>query len=220
MQKNIRLLPILTALAILVGACLPQQAATQSSEEIAAQISTSVAQTVEAQNQILTFVAMTVDAQNTATALAQSQALPQFTSTPIQLPLASPEFTATPFVVAASGGGGGGGSSPRAQYACSWREVLPRTNIIGAGESFDVVWVITNTGTKGWPAGQDLDYVNGPKMSPFLGKELPALKPEDSVTISFVATAPTEKGLYGMQFKVEGGLCWPALNIQVGILHP
>lgn len=213
MQKNIRLISVLMALAIFIGACVPQQSlATQSPADVAAQVATSVAMTVDAQAQIGTFVAQTVEAQNAGTAAVQ----PQFTATLVPAPT-SVLPTVTPFVISGGGGGGGGGGgSSSAQYACSWREVLPRTNTIRAGESFDVVWIITNTGTKGWPAGKDLDYVNGTKMSPFLGKELPALKPDDSVTISFVATAPTEKGLYGTQFKVEGGLCWPALNIQVG----
>ncbi len=216
MQKTIRLMPVLMALAIVVGACVPQQATTTQSPQATAalaQVETAVAMTMEAQGQIATFVAQTVEAQNAGTAAAQ----PQFTQTPLPVPTSISILpTVTPFVISGGGGGGSGGGSSRAQYACSWREVLPRTNIIRAGESFDVTWVITNTGTKGWPAGKDLDYVNGTKMSPFLGQELPALKPDDSVTISFVATAPTEKGLYGTQFKVEGGLCWPALNIQVG----
>jgi hypothetical protein len=213
MHKTIRLLPVFLALAILVGACIPAQASTtQSPEEIAGQVATSVAQTLEAQNQIGTFVAQTVEAQNAGAAQ------PQFTATVVSVPTLTPLPTATPFVVIPSGSGGssGGGSSSRPQYACSWTEVLPRTNVFRPGTSFDVVWIITNTGTKAWPAGKDLDYVNGPQLSSFLGQELPAMKPGDRVTISFEATAPSEKGLYGMQFKVEGGICWPALEIQVG----
>ena len=135
MQKTIRLMPVLMALAIVVGACVPQQTTTTQSPQATAalaQVETAVAMTMEAQDQIATFVAQTVAAQNTGTAAAQ----PQFTQTPLPVPTTISILpTVTPFVVSGGGGGGGGGSS-RAQYACSWREVLPRTNIIRAGESF------------------------------------------------------------------------------------
>ena len=57
MQKTIRLIPVLMALAIIVGACVPQQAtATQSPQATAAlsQVETAVAMTMEAQGQIAT----------------------------------------------------------------------------------------------------------------------------------------------------------------------
>jgi hypothetical protein len=57
--------------------------------------------------------------------------------------------------------------------------------------------------------------MNSTVISTYSGQELPALKPGDSTTIRFEANAPKKPGLYGMQFKVEGGLCFPALNIEV-----
>ena len=212
MRNTIRLTTLLLVLAVSTGACLPATPtqAPNTPVDIQAQVNTAVAQTIAAQNQIGTSVAQTLEAQITLT--------PTLTETPIP--------TITPLVLQTSthlpsGGGGGGGTLHKADYACSWREVYPRfNNNIRPGESFDVVWVITNTGAKAWPAGKDLDYVNGTVLSPFLGHELPAMKSGDSVTISFVATAPMDRGLYGMQFKVEGGLCWPALNIEVGKKDP
>jgi hypothetical protein len=104
----------------LLGACLPGGQG-PSSEEIAQQIGTAVAQTIEAQGQIATSVALTVAAQQAeeegplpTPTLIRAEPLP--TLTPI-LP------TATPFVIAPStsgggGGGGGGGTNPSAEYSC------------------------------------------------------------------------------------------------------
>lgn len=200
---------VVLAVTAVLAACLPGQ----SPEQIQAQVQTSVAMTVESQNQMGTAVALTVQAQLPA-ATATSSPTPIGLSLPTLTPIIP---TVTPFVVVPpSSGGGGGGGSTKAQYACSWTELKPTTNVFSPGDAIDVKWVITNTGTKKWDAGKDLDYVSGTKMSSFLGEELPALKPGDSVTVTFDANAPMQKGLYGMQFKVEGGLCWPALNIQVG----
>jgi hypothetical protein len=150
----------------------------------------------------------------TAQAPAATQTLAP-TPIPLNLPTVDPNVaTVTPFVVMSASGGSGGSSRPT--YGCSWTEVKPKTNVFSPGDAIDIVWIITNTGSAAWPSKKDLDYVSGTKFSPFTGQELPALKPGDTVTVSFEGNAPLEKGLYGMQFKVEGGLCWPAINIQVG----
>ncbi|HTP00791.1 MAG TPA: NBR1-Ig-like domain-containing protein [Anaerolineales bacterium] len=198
---------IVAALAALVTACTPAPA-TLSPEDIQAQVATQVAATVGAQADVDAAVAGTLTAQAPAATLPPTQiALDLPTATPIAA-------TVTPFVVVSSGGGGGG--STKATYACSWTEMKPKTNEFSPGDAIDIVWIITNTGSAAWPSKKDLDYVSGTKFSGFTGQELPPLKPGDSVTVSFEGNAPKEKGLYGMQFKVEGGLCWPAINIQVG----
>ncbi|GEM_PF-1620500 len=205
LRAVLKSMTIVFAVAILLAACAPQQ----------------VAPTQDIQARVATSVAMTVAAQNAQTAAVQPLATATFTptDTPATVPTLTPILaTATTFVIVPpfpSGGGGGGGAPVPAQYACSWIELKPRTNVFSRGDAIDVKWLITNTGTKKWEAGKDLDYVSGTIMSTFLGQELPALSPGDSVTISFDANAPMTKGLFGMQFKVEGGLCWPALNIQV-----
>lgn len=208
-KKSALVALVLTAL---LAACAPAQ----SPEQIQSQVQTSVAMTVQAQNQMGTSVAQTVDAQSGQQALATS------TSTSIATSVVVPSITPviipspTPYAVAPSSGGGGNVSAP--QYACSWTEIKPRTNAFSPGDAIDVEWIITNTGSEPFGYKRDLDYVSGTKMSTFLGEQLPDLKPGDSVTVIFDANAPMQKGLYGMQFKVEGGLCWPALNIQVGKL--
>lgn len=194
------------ALAAVLAACVPAQ----SPEQIQLQVATSVAMTVQAQGQMADAVAGTLTAQ-----APQPTATSSPTAIPLNLPTVPSFATVTPFVVVPSGGGGGGGGSAPT-YGCSWTEVKPKINVFKPGDPIDIVWIITNTGTAAWPSKKDLDYVSGTKFSPFMGQELPALKPGDSVTISFEGNAPAEKGLYGMQYKVEGGLCWPAINIEVG----
>lgn len=208
MQVFRRPLFTLILLTVLVTACAPGQQPGPSADEIQAQIATGVAMTVQAQNQMGTSVAMTMQAQAPA---ATATLAP--TEIPLDLPTLTPVFipTVTPFVVS-----GGGGSNPAPKYACSWTELKPRLNTFSPGDYIDVKWVITNTGSEPFGYKRDLEYVSGTQMSSFLGKQLPDLAPGDSVTISFDATAPSKNGLYGMQFKVEGGLCWPALNVKVG----
>jgi hypothetical protein len=131
----------------------------------------------------------------------------------------TPLATVTPFVVTPSSGSSGGttgGSTTAALYACSWYEVKPTINVFKPGDGFNVKWVITNTGTKDWVAGKDFKFNSGTAMSSFTGVQLPAIKSGDTYTVTFGATAPTKPGFYEMQFKVEGGLCFPALDIEVG----
>ena len=196
------------AAAAVLAACAPGQA---SPAQVESQVGTSVAMTVQAQDGMAAAVAATLTAQ----APASTATIPP---TPIVLSLPTSSdpanATATPFVVVpASGGGSSGSGTPL--YSCSVREVKPKVNQFKPGDPIDVVWVITNTGSKAWPSSKDLHLMNSTVISTYVGGELPALKPGDSTTISFEANAPAKPGLYGMQFKVEGGLCFPALNIEV-----
>jgi hypothetical protein len=200
---------VVVAIAALLAACAPAQAPTQDQGQVA----TAVAATVQAQaGSVAASVLSTLTAQAPAATATESP-----TPIALDLPATNTPFpTSTAFVVTSGGSGGSTGGSSAPLYSCSVREVQPRTNVFHPGDtSIQVTWVITNTGTKDWQAGKDLHYVNGPMLSNYTGQELPALKTGDSVTIHFVAAAPLKKGLYGMQFKVEGGLCWPALNLQV-----
>lgn len=202
---------VVLATAALLAACAPAQT---SPEQVQSIVATSVAMTVESQNNMALAVAQTLTAQvplPTATA--------SLTPIALTLPGSDPALaTATPFVVVPASGGSAGGNSAAdpALYACSWREVKPKINVFKPGDPIDVVWIITNTGTKAWPSKKDLDFTSGTQMSPFVGTELPPLKSDETVTVSFEANAPTKPGFYEMKFKVEGGLCFPALDIEVG----
>jgi len=193
--------------ATLLTACAPGM----TPEQIQALVQESVAQTVQAQNGMATSVAQTVEAQrppNTATPLP--------TLPPLTLPTLTPLATVTPFVASGgSGGSGGGGSAKVADYACSFAEVKPLYNVFKPGDYIDFVWIITNTGKKDWPSALDLDFVSGTHISPYVGEELPALESGERVTISFEGNAPDEPGFYHMNFKVQGGLCFPFTDIEV-----
>ncbi len=210
MSNEIRKTILVALLATaMLSACAPGQAAPAQVQQ---QIQDSVAQTVQAQNGLATSVAQTLTAQVPVPTATLSP-----TPIVLSLPTTDPSVaTATPFVVVPSSGGGGGGTgSGTPQYACSVREVKPRFNQFKPGDPIDVVWVITNTGTKTWPDALDLELVSSTVISTYVGQELPPLKPGKTTTISFEANAPNKHGFYGMQFKVQGGLCFPALNIEV-----
>jgi hypothetical protein len=210
MQKTIRLMPVLMALAIVVSACVPQQATTtQNPQEVAAQVGTSVAMTIDAQGQIATFVAQTVEAQNTGTAAAQ----PSFTQTALPVPTSVLLPTVTPFVISGGGGGGGGGgsSSPKQKYDCQEISTRPGegTHII-AGKEFDVVWVFRNNGTKKWEAGWVFSFLDGTNFSTTgsyaLGRDV---EPGDTYQFELDAIAPEggtvdQPKLITMQWALRG----------------
>jgi hypothetical protein len=196
---------VLVIAGTLLAACAPGI----SPEQVQMQVQTGVAETVEVQNNMASAVVLTV------TAMA-----PPVTPTtkPTEIPLAIPTLTpvipiatVTPFV--ASGGGSSSGKVP--DYACSFSEVKPLFNVFKPTDYIDVVWIITNTGKKTWPSALDLDFESGTRFSPYTGEQLPALDSGDRVTISFEGNAPSEPGYYEMKFKVQGGLCFPFIDIQV-----
>jgi hypothetical protein len=216
MQMIRRTIFILLGLTVVLSGCAPAQAG-QSPEQIQAQVETSVAATVDAQNQMGTAVALTVEAQLPA---ATETLTP--TSIPFDIPTLTPIFdTATPFVVvppSGGGGGGGGGGSKTPKFACDPDTgKKPRDNtVFRPNDPFDIKWTIINTGTETWPAGKDFDYLSGPHMTTAINThELPEIKPGKSVSFTFDANAPAEKGFQVMTWKVEGGFCFPYIAIDV-----
>ena len=211
MKTSIRAIITLFTLALFLGACLPassggqdpQSQNTQSPQDIQSEVETAVAQTIEAQNQIGTFVAQTLEAQATAT----------FTVTPFTIP------TLTPFVIPTSTNrptSGGGGGPSKAEFACDVIHQRPFDNTeILHGQSFDIKWTILNTGTKVWPAGYDLKYWSGPRMTTAGTVQLPEMDPNEQFNVVFDATAPDEPGLQVMTWVVEGQLCFPYVAIVV-----
>lgn len=199
----------------LLGACFPGAKA-PSSEEIAQQIQTAVAQTVEAQGQIATAVALTVAARETDAAAS----LPTPTLTPTgPVPTLTPILpTATPFVIQPSGGGsggsGGGGGYTQYAYSCDIIRQRPIDNTeFRRKHTFDVTFTILNNGTATWEAGKDLVLLGNPGptlISPPGLIELPEMKPGDTFTVGpFDAEAPDAYGKYVIDFKLEGGFCYP-----------
>ena len=132
-------------------------------DQVAAQVETSVAATVQAQNNMGTAVALTVSAMGpTATETVTP------TTIPLDIPTITPIIdTATPFVVTSGGGGGGGGgggsgsgsgssstTGKKAKYACTIVGQVPqdgsRATILKEGDGLDVRWTFRNDGTITW----------------------------------------------------------------------
>lgn len=197
---------VAAAMAAILAACAPAQPVTV---DVQSQVATSVAATVGAQGDMAAAVASTLTAQAPA---ATATASP--TAITLNLPTVDPAIpTVTPFVVVPPSGGG---STTQPLYGCSFAELKPRINQFKPGDPFDIVWWIKNTGSKDWPSKKDLDYLSGTKFTTTMGVELPPLKSGETTTVSFDANAPKEPGFYEIKFKVEGGLCFPFTDIEVG----
>lgn len=146
---------IAVVVSVLLAGCAPGV----TPDQIVAQVETSVAATVQAQNNMGTAVALTVNAQMpTATETLTP------TTIPFNLPTLTPILdTPTPFVVVSSGGGGGGGSSSGGSSSSSGKKVKYYCTIVGqvpgdgspatilkVGDGLDVRWTFRNDGTITW----------------------------------------------------------------------
>lgn len=215
----LRLASALLAITLL-AACVPAEQ-TPSPEEIEGQVATSVAMTIEAQGQIATSVAMTVAAQETESAAAA----PTETPSPLPPPTLTPVLaTATPFATTSSSGGsssgGGGGGTTTYKYSCDIIRQRPIDNTeFKRTDTFDVTFAILNNGTATWEAGKDLVLLGNPGgtlINPPGTIELPEMKPGDIFTVGpFDAEAPDDPGRYVIDFKLEGGFCYPYVAFYV-----
>jgi len=205
----------------LLAACGPTVAPTPDQAEIDAAINTSVAQTIEAQGEIATTVAMTVEAKETEAAAAQPSPMPS--PTPM-LPTLTPVLpTATPFPTSASSGGssgGSGGGTTTYAYSCDIIRQRPIDNTeFKRTNTFDVTFAILNNGTSTWEAGKDLTLLGNPGntlINPPGTIELPEMKPGDVFTVGpFDAQAPDDPGHYVIDFKLQGGFCYPYVAFYV-----
>lgn len=209
-----RVVFLLVAGILLISACAPAPASTQDPAEIQQQIQEAVALTVAAQ-EAEKAAEQPVMAEPTNTPLpTQTEAGPP-TATPI-IPTATP-FTVVPPTLAPSTGGGGGSSAPvKLDYDCTSQDRRPYDNTyFKSDKEFDIFWTIVNTGTKSWPAGKDVKYFSGEKMTATTLVELPAMDPGDTYVVNLDAVAPHKQGFYVMTWTVEGQLCYPYVAIIV-----
>jgi hypothetical protein len=212
----LRLASMLLAITLL-AACGPAEVPGPSQEEIEAAINTSVAQTIEAQGEIATSVAMTVAARESEAAAALPTATP---IPPTAVPTLTPVLpTATPLPTSASSGSsggssGGGGGTTTYQYSCDIIRQRPIDNTeFKRTNTFDVTFAILNNGTETWEAGKDLVLLGNPGntiINPPGTIELPEMEPGDIFTVGpFDAQAPDDPGKYVIDFKLQGGFCYP-----------
>jgi hypothetical protein len=203
---------LLMAGVLLVAACAPAPAPTQDPAEIQRQIQESVALTVAAQE---AEAEQPVMAEPSNTPLpTQTEAGPA-TATPI-VPTATPFTVVPPTLVPSTGGGGGGVPPAKLDYDCTSQDRRPYDNTyFRSNKEFDIKWTIVNTGTKSWPAGLDVKYFSGEKISTTTFVELPAMAPGDTYEIVLDGVAPQKQGFYVMTWTVEGQLCFPYVAIIV-----
>lgn len=192
----------------LLAACVPAAQPTVDPDEVANQVSTSVA--------------LTVAAQNTQDALARPSETPTLVPTETLLPSPTlvPDIpTATPIVVVpptAVSGGGGGSTTTQQEYDCDIIRRRPFDNtFFRPGDEFDIRWTIVNTGTRNLRAGTDVKYSIGSQMVGVTFVELPEMRPGDQYEITFDAIAPDTEGNHIMTWVVEGQLCYPYAAIIV-----
>lgn len=219
--NSLRLASILLAIPLL-AACAPGVVPTTDPQVIEDQVATSVAMTVEAQGQIATSVALTVGAQETQAAAAA----PTGTASPLPPP-PTPTLmlaTATPFATSGSSSGGsgsgGGGGTSTLKFSCDIIRQRPIDNTeFKRTNTFDVTFAILNNGTATWEAGKDLVLLGNPGptlINPPGTIELPKMEPGDVFTVGpFEAQAPDDPGRYVIDFKLEGGFCYPYVAFYV-----
>lgn len=213
----LRLASLLLAVTLL-AACIPAGGATPTAVDVEGKVATSVAMTIEAQGQIATAVAETVAAQET-----EPPAEP--TETPSPVP---PPATVTPVLASAtplstggsSSGGSSGGSTTTYRYSCDIIRQRPIDNTeFKRTNTFDVTFTILNNGTATWEAGKDLVLLGNPGntlTNPPGTIELPVMEPGDTFTVGpFDAEAPNDPGRYVIDFKLEGGFCYPYVAFYV-----
>lgn len=204
MQKK---LMVFVALMLALAACAPTAA--QNPDEVKSQVASAVAMTVSAKEQAAQSAALTQQAQASPTLEATST--PEVV--PTQMPVI-PTITALPIPTS---GSGGSGTYVKPDYACDIIHARPYDDSeFRAGDKFDIKWTILNTGSKTWPAGYDVKYVSGPRMTAVTRVQIPVeMKPGDQYDFVFDAVAPAEKGVQIMVWMVQGQMCSPYVKIIV-----
>jgi hypothetical protein len=214
-QSIKRVSAFLLAGILMLPACAPAPAITQDPAEIQDQIQESVALTVAAQD-ALTEQAQASIPDPTNTPLPTQTEAALLPSPTTLLPTATPFVVVPPTLTPVPAGSGGVVAPLRLEYDCTSRDRRPFDNtVFNRNKEFDIRWTIVNTGTKAWPAGKDVKYYSGPKMSPTAFVELPAMAPGDTYEVILDAFAPAARGFHVMTYVVEGALCFPYVAINV-----
>lgn len=73
---------------------------------------------------------------------------------------------------------------------------VPDGTVFAAGQTFDKVWRVRNSGTCAWGAGYQLVFVSGTAMTTNTVVSVPATAPGASVDLKVPMTAPTTAGNY------------------------
>jgi hypothetical protein len=205
LSSSLRLFISRLIVLLMLSACVPSiaQSTDPGTEEMQAQISTSVA--------------LTVAAYKTEQA-AQVSSTPSPTETPtitITPTLSFPTLTILPSPTHYTGGGAAPTPSP---YSCSVVNKIPADNTtFKPNKDFDIKFWLRNVGSKQWGKGADLLYQSGTNMlTTTVTYELSEVDPGEMIgPFVFDAKTPKKAGTYVMNFKVQGGFCYPYIRIIV-----
>lgn len=215
--KKYRFVYIVLIAAFLLSACVPTGAdsATINETQAAQLIETAVAQ------------ALNIQATQNAEAVPQATTTSAPTNTAISavatvtlVPTITPLVLAPTATLVPSSGGGGGTTVKTYALACD-PDIGKRPYDLtpySSGDTFDIKFTILNTGTETWPYAYDLSFNGGVDLTNggFTTVQIPILAPGESYTVGpYDAWAPNESGRQVMQFKLQGGFCFPYVAITV-----
>lgn len=187
------------SLMLLLAGCAPHPTS-PSAEQVRAQISTSVAETVAAyQTEQAALASLTPTPTETPT-LTPTPIFPTFTPFPtFTLTATRVPYTPPP-------------------YACiTIGKTPPDGTVFKPNKDFDVKFALRNIGTRKWDRGADLMFEGGTNMLRRDTRyELPEVPPGGTAgPFYFDARSPKKAGVFTMTFKVQGGFCYPYIRIVV-----
>ncbi len=187
-----------------LSACAPRPTmAGPSAQEVKATIGASVALTLTAHAQ---------------TQAAIPSPTPSDTATPTVIMTSFPTLTPFPTSTQFIPGVGSVPPTSSAAYACSAANKSPFDNtVFKRNQDFDIRLWLVNIGNHKWEKGIDLLYDSGTNMlTTKIRYELPTVNPGEMVgPFIFDAQAPRKPGTYTMTFKLQGGFCYPYIQIIV-----
>ena len=193
-RTKTNLLTVVLLASILLAACAPSTPQTPTID--ANQILTQAAGTVAVE---LTRVSALTPSPMPATSTPAPTNTPQATATTGTQPTAPApvQATNTQPVTAPVGGGPDAASFVADVTVPDGTGALP-------GSKFEKVWRIKNTGTTTWTADYDLVYIDGDQMGAPESIPMPKdVRPEETVDISVMLTAPATPGSYQTFFRLR-----------------
>ena len=216
--KKYRFAYIVLIAAFLLSACIPtgSDSATINETQAAQLIESAVAQALNAQATQMAEAASLA----TATSVPTNTAIPA-EATATLVPTITPLVLAPTATLVPSGGSGGGGTTVKTYALACDPDIGKRPYDLtpySSDDTFDIKFTILNTGTEAWPYAYDLSFNGGPDLTNggFTTIQIPILAPGESFTVGpYDAWAPNESGRQVMQFKLQGGFCYPYVAIIV-----
>lgn len=97
---------------------------------------------------------------------------------------------------------------------------IPDGTAIGAGQAFDKIWRISNTGQCAWGPGYQLVFVGGNAMSAVSAVAVPSTAPGATADVRVPMTAPANPGAYASQWRMRspgGALFGATLSVRINV---